>query len=99
MTEHIAYKCPPGCDKPYCQFCKGGLFACIVCGSAEGATTTDCPNSRMTPRQQDEVYAGRLNFRNGQWRLEPSYSCSSHYVKGQPLPQWLLDRQAAKEKP
>lgn len=59
--DHIAHECR--CHKPMCVYCSGGLFSCDVCGSAEGATTTDCPGERMTPEQMDAVYAGTLDFR------------------------------------
>jgi hypothetical protein len=52
------------------MFCEGGLFACAVCASFEGATTDDCPGRRMTAEESDAVYAGELNFRAGEWRQE-----------------------------
>lgn len=55
------------CDKPACPICDGGLFLCSVCGSAEGATTSSCPGQQMTADQIDAVYAGTLDYRNGQW--------------------------------
>lgn len=51
-----------------CQFCEGGLFACTTCGAFEGATPDHCPGEKMTPEQRDAVYAGDLNYRDGQWR-------------------------------
>lgn len=53
-----------------CQFCAGGLSACAVCNSFEGATTDHCPGDRMTADQLDAVYAGTLNYRDGAWRAE-----------------------------
>lgn len=64
---HIAYVCPQSCDKPYCSYCEGGLFACVRCNSAEGATTSECPGVPMTLEQVDAVYAGRLDYINGEW--------------------------------
>lgn len=77
--EHVQYKCPGNHDGPGCMFCDGGLSSCTACGSFEGATTTECPGSRMTQEQIDAVYAGTLDFRDGQWVNAPSGSCSSHY--------------------
>lgn len=53
-----------------CMFCEGGLFACAVCDAFEGATPDHCPGERMTAEQSDAVYAGTLNYRDGQWREE-----------------------------
>lgn len=72
---HIAVVCKVEHDRPGCVFCDGGLFACTVCGSAEGATTTHCPGARMTAEQTEAVYAGTLDFRDGQWR---EGECSPH---------------------
>jgi hypothetical protein len=77
--KHTTYICEQSHDGPGCMFCDGGLFLCSVCDSFEGATTSDCPATKMTQEQIDAVYAGTLNFRNGQWLREPSGSCSSHY--------------------
>lgn len=48
------------------MFCDGGLFACSVCSSFEGATTTECPGRQMTPEERDAVYAGDIDFINDQ---------------------------------
>lgn len=72
---HIAVVCKGEHDRPGCQFCDGGLFACSVCGSAEGATTTHCPGGRMAADQIDAVYAGTLDYRDGAWR---EGECSKH---------------------
>lgn len=53
---------------------KPDLFSCTVCGSFEGATTTDCPGRKI--HLTDEVYAGRLDYRVvdgvGRWVAGPS---------------------------
>lgn len=67
MTDHVQYICPPDCSNPHCQFCMGGLFACKVCGSFEGATTNDCPGVQLTMEQAEAVYAGEIDFRDGHW--------------------------------
>lgn len=63
---HVPFNCR--CDRTACMFCDGGLFACTRCASFEGATTTECPGESMTKEQQDSVYAGTLDFRDGEWR-------------------------------
>jgi hypothetical protein len=73
---HIAVK-HTNCEATNCMFCEGGLFACTVCGSFEGATTTDCPGwdfrgvtvrstkaaSGIEETLDDLVYAGQLDYR------------------------------------
>ncbi|WVR18155.1 hypothetical protein JXVLWARM_CDS_0104 [Burkholderia phage Bm1] len=74
MPEHIKFECKQPCAESHCRFCDGGLFLCTVCGGAEGSLPTKCPGYRMTIDQQDEVYAGRLNFtdRRGWYHSDPS---------------------------
>lgn len=79
MSEHIAVEHERGYhdNEEYarsCMFCDGGLFACRVCDSIEGATTTHCPGESMTADQVDAVYAGLLDFRDGEWIEQ----CSPH---------------------
>lgn len=62
---HIALECE--CDQEYCMFCDGGLFACVRCGSFEGATTSECSGISMSAHLRDEVYWGYIDFRNGMW--------------------------------
>lgn len=65
-SGHVAFECS-SCERPYCQFCVGGLFGCSVCYSFEGATTSQCPGKRMDFKTIDQVYAGEVDFRDGQW--------------------------------
>jgi hypothetical protein len=69
--EHTKYICKGGHDSLGCMFCDGGLFACTVCGGAEGSLATDCPGVQMTPEQGDAVYAGTLDWRDGRGWVEP----------------------------
>ena len=64
-SGHVAVQCR--CERMTCQFCAGGLFACTVCHSFEGATTTHCPDESMTEHQCNLVYAGKLDYRDGEW--------------------------------
>lgn len=66
MSDHVAIKCSDNCAG--CMFCYGGLFGCSLCGSFEGATTTQCPAAQMTLEQSDAVYEGRLDYVDGAWR-------------------------------
>lgn len=63
-SGHVDFVCPGDHDDGRtCMFCDGGLFACSLCNSFEGATTTHCPGRKMTADQHDAVYAGDLDFR------------------------------------
>lgn len=70
--EHVAYVCTVDHEFPGCIFCDGGLFACTICGSFEGATTSECPGKEMSDGVRDSVYAGKLDYRGGAWIAEPS---------------------------
>jgi hypothetical protein len=67
MTSHIRATHPPDLDcGPYgCNVCN--LFICSVCGGAEGSLASECPGVQLTTEQQDEIYAGTLDFKNGEW--------------------------------
>jgi hypothetical protein len=70
-VEHIYYVCPGDHKDSYnCHFCDGDLSACATCNAFEGAWPDDCPGTRMDPDQSDDVYAGRKNYRDGEWRDE-----------------------------
>jgi len=56
-----------GCEEPYCCICEGGLIQCTICGGAEGSLPKHCPGTKMTPDQEESVYAGRLDFVDGAW--------------------------------
>lgn len=64
-SGHVPFKCQ--CERMSCQFCAGGLFACAVCDSFEGATTTHCPDEPMDRDKAEAVYAGKVDFRDGEW--------------------------------
>lgn len=66
------------CDRPHCNICMGGLALCKVCGLYEGGLTTDCPGVPSQDRS-DDVYAGRLDFRNGEWVEEVSAHMAHAY--------------------
>lgn len=73
MREHVKFICNKQDCYP-CQWCDGGLFACIICGGAEGSLTTECCGRQLTEQEERRIYTvGDLNFRNGQWVNEPNY--------------------------
>lgn len=67
LRQHVraSHNCPASM---FCMICDGGLFLCGVCGGAEGSLPSECPGERMTTAQEEAVYAGRLDFRQGAWR-------------------------------
>lgn len=62
---HVAFECP--CGRPGCCYCEGGLFGCVRCGGVEGLVPTECPGVLMDQLQAEEVFCGRLDFRDGMW--------------------------------
>lgn len=66
MPEHVRLECEDdGCDG--CNLCE--LFACAVCGGAEGSLTTNCPGRRVSSEMLDQVYDGWWDYRDarGGW--------------------------------
>lgn len=57
------------CDKDRCPACSGGLALCTICGGAEGSLPYECPGVRMTSQQGDDVYARKIDFIAGEWRV------------------------------
>ena len=66
MKNHI-YEKHDECNNPNCPICKGGLVNCVVCGGAKGSLTTECPGERILQKTLDAVYAGKMDYRSGQW--------------------------------
>lgn len=68
-SGHVAYECPGEHEDGgwTCMFCAGGLFSCTRCGSFEGGTTTHCPGEQMGANINDAVYAGQVDYREGEW--------------------------------
>ena len=72
------------CDKEFCLICVGGLACCKVCHLYEGGLTTDCPGEPSASRA-DDVYAGRLDYREGQgWVKGVTVHMSHVYKEPQP---------------
>jgi hypothetical protein len=70
------------CKKPYCEICEGGLSICSICGLIEGSLTTECPGYRCWTEKGDDIYAGKIDFRNGQWVKECSPYSPAFYAQG-----------------
>ena len=71
MKEHIQAECRREDCNGSCPECC--LSVCSVCGLSEGAQTTHCPGEPSGHRA-DEVYAGKRDYRDGEW-IE---ACSTH---------------------
>lgn len=89
--EHTEYVCT--CGETGCMFCDGGLFACSICQSFEGATTTHCPGVPMYAEFGDQVYMGVIDFRDGEWR---EGECSRHTPAYWRTPAGLAEVEAAR---
>jgi len=69
MTDHIA-EVHTNCTKEHvCWICDSGLFVCTECGSAEGATTSECPQTHQEAGIMDLVYNGQLDFVGNRWTV------------------------------
>ena len=67
MVNHIYYKCKEPCETIHCNFCDGGLSSCIVCDGAEGSLPSECPGKVMSCKEQELIFDGDLDFRDGKW--------------------------------
>lgn len=47
----------------------GGLAVCRVCTCFEGSLATECPGVQVGAEQQDRIYAGQVDFKNGGWAI------------------------------
>lgn len=65
-----------------CAVCSG-LSICKVCNGAEASLPKECPGVRMTADQEDQVQAGKLDFRDGKWiaRIECEHRWNGPVVK------------------
>lgn len=63
---HRWVKHEPRCDNP-CQFCDGGLSACVDCGGLEGSLTTQCPGIELSADLLDHIYAQSMDFNQNRW--------------------------------
>lgn len=53
-----------------CNLCC--LSVCSRCGLYEGALTTHCPGENVSMDKSELIYAGKLNYRGGEWVEELS---------------------------
>lgn len=67
---HGSWCCKGRDDGLDCQSCV--LAVCVVCGGAEGSLPTACPGERMQGVVEEAVYAGTVDYVNGQGWIETS---------------------------
>lgn len=48
------------------------LAECKVCGLAEGALTTDCPNTKVPPELVEDILKGKMDYIKGEWLNKPN---------------------------
>lgn len=48
-----------------------GLSHCKVCGGAEGTLPTDCPGFRLSRIEQEAIWHGTHDYRDGAWVMLP----------------------------
>lgn len=53
------------CYNNNCLVCN--LFLCSVCNGLEGSLASQCPGRRLTQLEEQAVYKGVIDFRNGVW--------------------------------
>lgn len=70
LRGHVAMRCE--CLREHCLFCHGRLLSCTRCGALGTVWPDDCPARPLSPHEAVEIYAGRLNYRDGTWYGEPS---------------------------
>ena len=80
MRKHV-WEVHKECDRLYCPICDGGLSVCTVCGLIEGSLTTDCPGYNCWSDKNEDIYAGKIDFINGEWVNKISPHSPKYYVK------------------
>lgn len=64
MAEHIYYDgCETGDCGGGCWYCT--LAICKACGLVEGSLTTDCPGEEVFLEKSDDIYNGKLDYKEG----------------------------------
>jgi hypothetical protein len=63
MTPHTKLV-HPDC---LCESCIGELFTCTVCNCATGTLPSECPGVIVNGKDQDQIWANKLDFVNGEW--------------------------------
>lgn len=86
MEHENIGSCQSGNCGGMCNLCC--LFVCKHCGLFEGAITTDCPGVPSMAKA-DDIYAGKIDFRAGQWVPEknPTNQEIDRIIIGE-YPEW-----------
>jgi len=67
--DHVRAECKGNCDPYGCNLCN--LFICVICNGAEGSLPTDCPGVKMMEEQEQQIYAGKLDYRVDKGWIKP----------------------------
>lgn len=67
--EHTRHQC--ACSRTSCPYCGGGLYACDLCGGAEGTLSTDCPGCATPSVFLPMIADGKLDFRTSEGWVRP----------------------------
>ena len=70
MREHVYTT-----NKEY----KYNSLYCIICGGAAGTLTTECPGRKITPSEQEAIYARKLNFFDNLWWVKKDEQLNGKY--------------------
>ena len=68
------------------MICDGGLALCALCGHLEGSLTSDCPAIQTYSKYGDLVYAGTIDYRQGEWVEGVSSPYSPAHYRKAPTP-------------
>lgn len=70
MPNHTFHEPGDGhdCKEFGCPYCE--LAVCKTCSLFEGALTTDCPGEKASGEKSDEIYAGKLDYIDGEGWVE-----------------------------
>ena len=73
MAKHVILD---RCDDQFCVGCNiCNLAVCKICSLYEGSLTTDCPGEEAFAEYNDAIYAGEIDYREGEgWvkKLNPT---------------------------
>ncbi|MEE8598827.1 MAG: hypothetical protein V3S69_04850 [Dehalococcoidales bacterium] len=71
MRGHTFAVCKQPCTKLTCQFCEGGLSACITCLCFEGSLPSHCPGQPVSDEDQQLIYKATLDYHEHKWDSRP----------------------------
>lgn len=58
------------------------LDVCVTCGMYEGGLTTDCSGEKVTMAVEDDVYAGKLDYRDSEGWVNKLNPTNQSWLRG-----------------